>query len=256
MADNDGDSGWLALLGLGVNAAGQIWSNARNERLNKIRWRQSVELANTAHQREVQDLRAAGLNPILSSMGGNGASSPDISAATVDNPGGSAMQVASILNQRQQAMAQTKAAEAAKLNADTQAWQIYDARTMGYVGFDVGIGQNSSNSKGFQGIKGFIKRAFGFGANADGKFERVYTIRVNKVTGEAYTVPDNKPISSLRPVEQSEVNSGKGTTGNAPSPVGKSMTIKVNKTEGGRSTFEKDNPHIRGRYPAFQLRHY
>ena len=255
MADNnDGDtgSGWLALLGLGVNAAGQVWSNARNERLNKIRWRQSVELANTAHQREVADLRAAGLNPILSSMGGNGASSPDISSATVENPGGSAMQVASILNQRQQAMAQTKAADAAKLNSETQAWQIYDARTMGYAGFDVGIGKSSAS----KGITGAIKRAFGFGADGEGKFERVYTIRVNKVTGEAYTVPDNKPINSLRPVEQTKVNSGKGTTGDAPSPVGEPITIKVNKTVGGKSTFEKDNPHIRGRYPAFQLRHY
>lgn len=254
MSDNDGDSGagWLALLGMGINAAGQVWSNARNERLNKIRWRQSVELANTAHQREVEDLRAAGLNPILSSMGGNGAASPDISSATVDNPGGSALQVATIMNQRQQAIAQNKAADAAQLNSETQAWQIYDARTMGYAGFDVGIGKPSAN----KGVWNNIKRAFGFNANADGKFERVYTIRVNKVTGEAYTVPDNKPIKSFRPVEHSKVNSGKGTTSSVPSSAGEPITIKVNKTERGKSTFEKDNPHIRGRYPAFQLRHY
>ena len=46
-------------------------------------------MSNTAHQREVSDLIAAGLNPVLSAMNGNGASVGSGSTASASNPSGS-----------------------------------------------------------------------------------------------------------------------------------------------------------------------
>lgn len=44
----------------------------QNEAAKNRNWQEM--LSNTAHQREVRDLMAAGLNPVLSAMNGNGAS--------------------------------------------------------------------------------------------------------------------------------------------------------------------------------------
>lgn len=56
----------------------QMAFNAEQAALNRA-WQE--KLSNTAHQREVKDLLAAGLNPVLSA-GGSGASSPSGSAAS------------------------------------------------------------------------------------------------------------------------------------------------------------------------------
>lgn len=65
------------------------WQTAQNLKAMEFSARQAAlnrdwqkMMSDTAHQREVRDLMAAGLNPVLSAMGGNGASTPSGATAS------------------------------------------------------------------------------------------------------------------------------------------------------------------------------
>lgn len=55
-----------------------------NYQANKA-WSRQKQAAQSAHQWEVADLKAAGLNPILSATGGNGANLPSVAVAQTAN---------------------------------------------------------------------------------------------------------------------------------------------------------------------------
>jgi hypothetical protein len=120
----------------GASIVGGMLSNqgqsSANSMSNKMALRQMMfqrDMSSTAHRREVNDLRKAGLNPVLSGTGGAGASSPSGATSTYENEKGAGVSSAlDALSKVSQAMLNKSTAEAAeaaaKLNSAKTATEL------------------------------------------------------------------------------------------------------------------------------------
>lgn len=152
---------WGPVINAGATAAGTLMTNRANQQLAEDNRQFQADMSGTAHQRQVADLRAAGLNPILSATLG-GASSPSGSLATMQDALGlsvsSALQTRRVNADLKNIQAEIKLKKAATRKTDAESGVISRAST-----------RQTVQQKIFQEVLEFIKFFKGEDSSLTGK---------------------------------------------------------------------------------------
>lgn len=125
-----------AIGGIGAGILGGLFGSMQQQQLMGFNAAQASDqrnwekgMSDTAHQREVKDLEAANLNPILSGMGGSGASTPSGASATAptgSNPLEMAMNAAKMSQELKLIGAQVETTKSQGTAAETQAYKNFN----------------------------------------------------------------------------------------------------------------------------------
>lgn len=136
----------------GASTAGDIYSGQQSakEAAKNRDWQKMM--SDTAHQREVKDLRAAGLNPILSATGGAGASTPGGAVAQVPDYGRGAN--ANQMLKLQKTLIAAQADQASSSAAKAEAEKTESNLRSDHLAFDLGQKEKFGDAEASTRIQG------------------------------------------------------------------------------------------------------